>query len=564
MGWPAPRGVRGGNAITLPLSVIASILQTALARPGRDGQDDVRVTPRFFPVAFFLLLSVAVGAPNLTVAPGYTLEQIYAVPRETQGSWVALTPDRRGGLIASDQYGPLHRLTLPARGEREAGARALPLPIAGVHGFAWLGDDLYAVVGQDSATCRAGLYRLRDRDGDGELDHVERLHEFPVGAGEHGPHAVAPAPDGRSLYVLAGNATPLPPLVRSRVPRLFGEDALLPPVPAVIGSESRGLLGGGWICRTDRDGREWELVAAGFRNAYALAVDPRGEVFTFDSDTEFEINLPWYRPTRVLHAVSGADFGWRRGAFKVPESAPDGWPAVLPLGLGSPTAVLFPRDAKIPAAHRAALWVADWSYGRILALTLRPAGATFSATAEEIVRGVPFPVTALCVNPADGAFYLATGGRRMHSAIYRLSWSAPASATQSPLSAAEVSPSVALREQLERFHGRAENAAVAAAWPALAHADPIVRRAARTALESQPLATWRERALAETDSRAALPALLALARLDAREHQTALLGALTRHLGKPMPDDLLDEALRVAALTFSRGGPIDDTTRAAW
>jgi putative heme-binding domain-containing protein len=509
-------------------------------------------------------LSAALAAPAPQTAPGYALERIYPVPRDSQGSFIALAPGRRGGLIASDQYGPLHRVTLPAGAAGEATARALPLAIAGVHGLAWLGEDLYAVVGQSSATCPAGLYRLRDRDGDGELDHVERLREFPVGGGEHGPHAVAVEPDGRSLLVLAGNATPLPPLARSRVPRLFGEDALLPPVPAVIGSESRGLLGGGWICRTDRDGREWELVAAGLRNAYALAVDPRGEVFTFDSDTEFEINLPWYRPTRVLHAVSGADFGWRRGAFKVPETAPDGWPTLLPLGLGSPTAVLFPREARIPPAHRAALWVADWSYGRILALTLRPAGATFAATAEEIVRGVPFPVTAICVNPADGALYIATGGRRMHSAIYRLSWTGAAPADDASAPTAEASPAAALRDRLAQYHGRADDSAVAAAWPALAHADPIVRRTARTALEAQPAAAWRDRAVREADVRTALPALLALARLDAREHGPAVLAGLARQLAAPFADDLLDEALRVATLTFTRGGPVDDAARTAW
>lgn len=180
-----------------------------------------------------------------------------------------------------------------------------------------------------------------------------------------------PSPDGQSLYVLAGNATPSS-LARSRVPQLWRDDALLPPLPTILGSEAKGRLGGGWICRTDLDGRAWELVAGGLRNAYALAVDRRGELFTFDSDTEFEINLPWYRPTRVLQAVSGADFGWRGGIHKVPETAPDGWPAVLPLGLGSPTAVLFPREAKIPTHYREALWVADWSYAASSHSSSRP------------------------------------------------------------------------------------------------------------------------------------------------------------------------------------------------
>ena len=496
-------------------------------------------------------------------APGFTLEQIYSVPRESHGSWVALAADRAGRLYASDQYGPLYRITL----SREPGvapiAKRLPLAIGGVHGLTWIGADLYAAAAQKSVH-PTGLYRLRDTDGDGELDRVELLRALD-GDGEHGPHAVMPAPDGRSIFVIAGNATKLPELARSRVPRLWGDDALLRPLPTIVGSETKGQLGGGWICRTDLDGRAWELVAGGFRNAYALAVDPRGELFTFDSDTEFEINLPWYRPTRVLHAVSGADFGWRGGIYKVPETAPDGWPAILPLGLGSPTAVLFPREAKIPARYRDALWVADWSYGRIIALHLRPDGATFTATPEEIVTSVPLPVTAICVNPADGALYFATGGRRIQSAIYRLSWTGDRARAEEPAEkSAEIPTAVAERNALEIFHGRADPAAVDLVWPALAHPDPIVRRAARTALESQPVAAWRERAFAEKSPRPALAALLALARLDAKSHQSAILAALRRLFTAGLDTALRDEALRVLTLTLIRGGEIPDATRKSW
>ena len=511
----------------------------------------------------FLALNIARAADATKSAPGFTVEKIYAVPRESQGSWVALAPDGTGGLLASDQYGPLYRVTLPHKAGDNATARALALPVGGVHGLTWVGRDLYATAAQKSFH-PTGLYRLRDTDQDGELDRVELLQALE-GDGEHGPHAVMPSPDGRSLFVLAGNATKLPPLTRSRVPQLWRDDALLPPLPTIIGSETKGRLGGGWICRTDLDGRTWELVAGGLRNAYALAVDPRGELFTFDSDTEFEINLPWYRPTRVLHAVSGADFGWRGGIYKVPETAPDGWPAVLPLGLGSPTAVLFPRAAKIPAKYRDALWVADWSYGRIFALHLNSDGATYRATPEPIVTSVPLPVTAICVNPADGAIYFTTGGRRTQSAIYRLTWTGDSTLAEQPEQPpAAAPPEVALRSSLETFHGRADPAALAVVWPALAHADPIVRRAARTALEGQPVATWSERALTETSPRPALTALLALARVDAATHQSRILGALQRHFTSALDPALRDETLRVLTLALIRGGEISSAQRATW
>ena len=358
------------------------------------------------------------------------------------------------------------------------------------------------VVGQKSV-CATGLYRIRDTNADGELDHVELLRALD-GDGEHGPHAVVAGPDGKSLYVLAGNGTRLPELTRSRVPKFWADDSLLAPLPALMGSETRGILPGGWIGRTDLEGRSWELHCAGLRNAYALAFS-RGELFTFDSDTEFELNLPWYRPTRVVHAVSGSDFGWRRGALKIPDNAPDLWPAVLPMGLGSPTAVSCTPNAKFPAAYREALWVADWSYGKLHALTLQPKGASFTATREEIVGGMPLPITAICVNPVDGALYFTTGGRRLQSALYRLRWT-----ETNPLherreqAAPRPSPEAAARTVLETYHGREDERAIAAAWPGLESEDVFVRQAARTALESQPVSRWRERALKERSPRPAL------------------------------------------------------------
>lgn len=498
--------------------------------------------------------------PELKVAAGFEVTRVHAVSRDAEGSWVSVAADPRGRLYASDQYGALHEI-VPGRGAgEETLVRPLQLPIGGVHGMAWVDDSLYAVVGQ-KAVQTTGLYRLRDADGDGALDHVELLRALE-GDGEHGPHAVVAAPDGRSLFVLAGNATKLPALTRSRVPRLWAEDSLLEPLPALMGSETRGILPGGWICRTDREAKEWELVCVGLRNAYALACDARGELFTFDSDTELEINLPWYRPARLLHAVSGADFGWRRGALKLPAAAPESWPTLLPMGLGSPTAVLLAPGANLPARHRAALWVADWSYGKIFAVHLQPNGASFSAQREEIVSGTPLPVTSLCANPVDGALYFTTGGRRLQSALYRLRWvGTPGPAVSTP---APPPPEVAIRRELERFHGRTDPAAVDIAWPALRSSDASVRQAARAAVESQPVDEWHERALGEREPRTALAAWLALARSDARGSRGPLLEALRRQHLAGLDESLRGEWLRVLTLVFARGGNVDASLREAW
>jgi hypothetical protein len=50
------------------------------------------------------------------------------------------------------------------------------------------------------------------------------------------------------------------------------------------------------------------------------------------------------------------------------------------------------------------------------------------------------------------------------------------------------------------------------AWPYLSHDDRHIRYAARIAIENQGLELWRERVLAETNSRAAIHAIIALCR----------------------------------------------------
>jgi glucose/arabinose dehydrogenase len=52
----------------------------------------------------------------------------------------------------------------------------------------------------------------------------------------------------------------------------------------------------GWICKTDPEGKNWEVVATGFRNQYDIDFNLEGEMFTYDADMEWDINTPWYRP----------------------------------------------------------------------------------------------------------------------------------------------------------------------------------------------------------------------------------------------------------------------------
>ncbi len=213
-------------------------------------------------------------------------------------------------------------------------------------------DSLY-VCGNGSRG--VGLYRLRDTDGDHQYDQITHLKEIR-GGGEHGPHGLRLTPDGTSIMLVAGNHT-LPPagFQSSLVPKNWGEGQLLPRQWDANG-HARGILApGGWIARTDPEGKNWEIFSSGYRNSYDIAFNAEGDLFAYDSDMEWDMGMPWYRPTRAVHAASGSEFGWRSGTGKWPAYYVDSLPPLLNIGPGSPVGVTFGYGARFPAKYQKAL-----------------------------------------------------------------------------------------------------------------------------------------------------------------------------------------------------------------
>src|SRR5262245_26061655 len=356
----------------------------------------------------------ATAPGSLNVAKGFRVQLIYAVPRDRQGSWVSMCADPKGRLIASDQYGHLYRLTPPPAGESgEAKVEPIDLPVGMAQGLAYVSDSLYVMVAE-SKPHGSGLYRVRDTDGDDRYDEVKRLRSLQ-GGGEHGLHAIVPSPDGKTLTIVGGNRAKLPDIDSSRVPLRWGEDHLIPRLWDGNGFMKGVLAPGGWIAKTDLEGKTWELIATGFRNEYDAAYSRDGELFTYDADMEWDLNTPWYRPTRINHVTSGAEFGWRSGAGKWPAYYPDSLGAVVDIGPGSPTGIAFGYGAKFPAKYQEALFINDWSYGKLYAVHLKPDGASYTGQVEEFISGSPLPLTDIVVNPKDGALYFAIGGRKTQS-----------------------------------------------------------------------------------------------------------------------------------------------------
>ncbi len=514
----------------------------------------------------------AVPANNIQVRAGFAVERVYQVKGATEGSWVAMCFDDKGRIYASSEGNQgLFRITPPAIGtDEECKVELVSTKWGRCQGMAWINGSLYVVQHEQRPQGKNkidekdldpdAILRLKDTDGDDKLDTAERLFVFPRVTDdkrvwyEHHIHGIVLGPDGKSIYVISGDRN-MPPCEKSRVAKHWNRDSWeFKSIPAPFS--------GGWILRTDLDGKNPEYLCMGLRNGYDIAFNRHGDLFTFDSDLEFDIGLPNYRPTAIRQILSGTDSGWAGSGPAMKWSWTPKWediqPPIQDIGPGSPTGVCFGYGAKFPARYQEAFFACDWTFGRIFAVHLTPKGATYEAEVELFLSAKGMPLTDISVSPKDGAFYFTVGGRGAGSNLYRVIYRGKESTA--PSSGKALEPATAalhkLRRELESFHGETNPRTVAAAWQHLGHEDRAIRGAARAALEWQPVAEWKQKALEEKQPRVGLQALLALSRSTDGDKtiQPALLAALDRFdFAKLSPDEQC-WYLRILTISASRHG----------
>lgn len=264
-----------------------------------------------------------------------------------------------------------------------------------------------------------GLWRSEDTDGDLVANaRAQRLLELPTG-GEHDCHAIKRGPDG-CWYLIAGNFA-------STVGRL-ATDSNAPVLRPRAGT----------LWRMSPDFARRGVWAHGMRNAYDFDFLPDGQPVTYDSDDEREATLPWYRPTRVLVLSPGSDAGWCGSAWK-----DDDYRVTMPLvlarlGRGSPTGVVTYEHRAFPERYRDAVFVLDWTFGRVIAIypsgNLKPDERIPNRIPSEVFMEpngtAGFAPTSACVAP-DGSLLICVGGRGTVGALYRISY-APESSSLAP------------------------------------------------------------------------------------------------------------------------------------
>jgi len=514
------------NCRRRPVCLITAVVVTFLIRP--------------------LTAEDATPPSSITVPPGFRVELLRSAAPD-DGSWISMTFEPEGTIIVGRDDAGFARLRPPTDGTSVWSCERLNDTLKHCRGVLYAHNSLFV-----NATDSMEFWRFRDLDGDGKYEDSKLLKSFDYRSRfGHGQNQIVLGPDGL-LYLIIGNDVAFPEGVNPRSPYLDPQKDRLLPDPHDAEQDDRV----GYVLRTDPDGTDWVVVAGGLRNEFDAAFDADGELFTWDADMEWDVGLPWYRPTRLNHIVSGGEYGWRWGTAKWPADYPDSLPANLETGLGSPTGMVFAYDSKFPPKYRSRLLMADWQHGKILAVTLLPDGASYQAEAEVFVEGAPLNVCDLLVGP-DGALYFITGGRGSQSGLYRVSYDGPDEPAPSPT----VEEATAfrtgfearkLRKRLEVFHLPFPPEAIEEIWPYLGDADRWLRSAARIALEHQNPEWWSARIAEETDALRRATALLAWARVSEPEQRDEVQAAL---LDAPLPDGLepLGIQLRAWSILFARG-----------
>jgi putative heme-binding domain-containing protein len=309
-----------------------------------------------------------------------------------------MTIDPQGRVTVSGR-GYTRLLVDDGKGKATRAIEFLPGPKDGAMGLLWEGDSLF-IVGD------GGLRGYREKGG--KADGAPELIRAIKTGGEHDAHALRRGPDGW-LYLLCGNNTGLN--------ETFGE---LPTSPI------KNPVAGG-IVRFTPDLKKSEIVCDGFRNPYGMDFNADGELFTFDSDNERCVSLPWYEPTRFYHVIPGGRYGWlapqRAQFWRLPPYFPDVVAPVATLGRGSPTGVVCYKHAQFPAEYRGGFFLADWTFGRVYFVPLERSGSSYTGKPRIFLQSVGdngFAPTALAVHPQTGDLFVSIGGRGTRGAVYRI------------------------------------------------------------------------------------------------------------------------------------------------
>jgi putative membrane-bound dehydrogenase-like protein len=372
------------------------------ARSRHNGDADMlRVLPLALGVGLMIAWTdyAAAQAPlGLTVPLGFEVTEF--ADHTLANDIYCMTLDPKGRVVVSGR-GYIKILVDDDKGGKAN--RAIDFaetPKDGAMGLLWEGDTLFV-------TGDGGLRQFTTQDGDHAAGPARLIRKMKTGS-DHMAHAILRGPDGW-LYVLCGNT--------SGIDQSFAQLPTSPIKQPVAGC----------VLRFTPDLTRSEVVADGFRNAYCMDFNSDGELFTWDSDNERCLSLPWYEGTRFYHVLPGGHYGWQApqvaATWRQPPYFLDVVPPLLDMGRGSPTGVACYRQGQFPEKYRGGFFCCDWTFGKVWFLALERDGSSYRATKELFLASAGdngFAPTACVVHPRTGDLYIAIGGRGTRGAVYRI------------------------------------------------------------------------------------------------------------------------------------------------
>ncbi|QEY15115.1 heme-binding protein [Cellvibrio sp. KY-GH-1] len=261
-------------------------------------------------------------------------------------------------------------------------------------------DELFINIAPD-------VWRVKDTNGDGYMDsHTSLTNGFGVHVGfsGHGLSGAIMGPDGM-LYSSMGD-------IGTSITDQYGTKLHYP---------NQGV-----IVRSEVDGSNLEVFAAGLRNIYELSFDKYGNLISVDNDGD---HIGEYE--RVVHLIDGSDTGWRinwqlgkykdakNNSYKIwmdedyykprfKNQAAHILPPVAPYHAG-PTGMTYYPGTGLTDEWKDHFFVVEFvgsaTRAGINAFTLKPKGASFElASDKNMMRGVL--ATGLDFGP-DGALYFS-------------------------------------------------------------------------------------------------------------------------------------------------------------
>ncbi len=250
------------------------------------------------------------------------------------------------------------------------------------------------------------LWRLRDADEDGIVDtetSISHGHKVHFAFGGHGMSGLAVGPYGRLYWGIGDQGL--------NVTDAEGNRWAYPHEGAIL--------------RSDPDGSDFEVFAAGLRNTHEFVFDAYGNLIGVDHDGDHA-----GESERLIHLIDGSDSGWRiywqfgkyadpkNNAYKPwmdenyfrPRPDHQGAHILPPLAPYHPPAgMAYNPGTALGEAWKDHFFVARFtgspSGSGVDAFTLEPDGASFElAASERVMQGIQ--VTGMDFGP-DGALYLA-------------------------------------------------------------------------------------------------------------------------------------------------------------